>query len=567
LTDAVSADPVSERALILAPAGRDAAVALGMLAEAGMDGAACADVGALVERLEEGAGLAICTEEALMRADVYRLSQWIRAQGEWSDMPFVLLTRRGGLERNPAAGRLLELLGNVTFLERPFHPTTLVSLAQSALRARRRQYDARARLISLEQSEDQLRQANETLEARVEQRTREHERAMAQLHEAQKLETLGQLTGGVAHDFNNLLTPVIGNLDMLRRRVPEEDSRAQRLIDGGLQAASRAATLVQRLLAFARRQDLQPRPVAIGGLLEGMSDMLARSLGPTIDVRVSIEPGMPAARVDPNQLELALLNLAINARDAMPDGGPLRIEAAAVDRPAAGTLAEGKYIRIAVIDRGVGMESETLARAVEPFFSTKGVGKGTGLGLSMVHGLAAQLGGMLTLTSDPGQGTTAEILLPTTTEIPGETDHDEVNLQVAVGHATILLVDDEELVREGTAEMLRDIGYHLLTAASGGEALSLLRGDDGIDLVISDYLMPGMNGVDLIQRARAIAPEVPALLITGYSNIASGPGADLPRLAKPFRQVDLAARVAELLGQRSAQGSDVVPIRGRRNQP
>jgi signal transduction histidine kinase len=567
LTDAVSADPVSERALILAPAGRDAAVALGMLGEAGMSGAACGDVAALVEGLEQGAGFVICTEEGLMRADLYRLSQWIRAQGEWSDMPFVLLTRRGGLERNPAAGRLLELLGNVTFLERPFHPTTLVSLAQSALRARRRQYDARARLISLEQSEDQLRQANETLEARVEQRTREHERAMAQLHEAQKLETLGQLTGGVAHDFNNLLTPVIGNLDMLRRRVPEEDSRAQRLIDGGLQAASRAATLVQRLLAFARRQDLQPRPVAIGGLLEGMSDMLARSLGPTIDVRVSIEPGMPAARVDPNQLELALLNLAINARDAMPDGGPLRIEAAAVDRPAAGTLAEGKYIRIAVIDRGVGMESETLARAVEPFFSTKGVGKGTGLGLSMVHGLAAQLGGMLTLTSDPGRGTTAEILLPTTTEIPGETDHDEVNLQVAVGHATILLVDDEELVREGTAEMLRDIGYHLFTAASGGEALSLLRGDNGIDLVISDYLMPGMNGVDLIQRARAIAPEVPALLITGYSNIASGPGADLPRLAKPFRQVDLAARVAELLGQRSAQGSDVVPIRGRRNQP
>jgi len=567
LTDPVSGNPVSERALILAPAGRDAAVALGMLAEARIAGTDCADVAALVEGLKQGAGLAICTEEALMRADVYGLSLWIRGQEEWSDMPFVLLTRRDGLERNPAAGRLLELLGNVTFLERPFHPTTLVSLAQSALRARRRQYEARARLISLQQSEESLRLINETLEARVEERTREHERAMAQLHEAQKLETLGQLTGGVAHDFNNLLTPVIGNLDMLRRRVPEADSRAQRLIDGGLQAASRAATLVQRLLAFARRQDLQPRPVAIGSLLEGMSDMLARSLGPTIDVRIAVEPGMPAARVDPNQLELALLNLAINARDAMPDGGPLRIEASAVDRPAAGTLAGGRYIRIAVIDGGIGMTPDTLARAVEPFFSTKGVGKGTGLGLSMVHGLAAQLGGMLTLTSAPGQGTTAEILLPTTSEAPGEVDHDGVDLQVAVGRATILLVDDEELVREGTAEMLRDIGYQILTAASGGEALSLLRGDNGIDLIISDYLMPGMNGVDLIQRARSIAPDVPALLITGYSNIASGPGADLPRLAKPFRQVDLAARVADLLGQRSGQGSDVVPIRGRRNQP
>lgn len=569
MTDPASADPVSERALILAPAGRDATVALGMLGEAGMTGAACADVAALVAQLDKGAGLAICTEEALMRADLYALSLWIGRQEEWSDMPFVLLTRRGGLERNPDAGRLLELLGNVTFLERPFHPTTLVSLAQSALRARRRQYEARARLISLQRSEEQLRQANETLEARVEERTREHERAMAQLHEAQKLETLGQLTGGVAHDFNNLLTPVIGNLDMLRRRVPDEDSRAQRLIDGGLQAASRAATLVQRLLAFARRQDLQPRPVAIGGLLEGMSDMLARSLGPTIDVRLAIEPGMPAARVDPNQLELALLNLAINARDAMPDGGPLKIEAAAVDRAGAGQLDPGRYIRIAVIDRGTGMSPETLARAVEPFFSTKGLGKGTGLGLSMVHGLAAQLGGMLTLTSVPGEGSTAEILLPTTHEVPGETDHDGADLQVAVGRATVLLVDDEELVREGTAEMLRDVGYQLLTAASGGEALSLLRGDNGIDLIISDYLMPGMNGVDLIERARSIAPDVPALLITGYSNIASGPGANLPRLAKPFRQVDLAARVAELLRQRAGEGSDseVVPILGRRNQP
>ncbi|MDP9163412.1 MAG: response regulator, partial [Pseudomonadota bacterium] len=388
------------------------------------------------------------------------------------------------------------------------------------------------------------------------------------LRQSQKMEAVGQLTGGLAHDFNNLLTGISGSLELLGARVRQgRIDDIERYIVAAQGAAKRAAALTHRLLAFSRRQTLDPRPTDVNRLVHDMADLIRRTVGPEITLEVVGTVGLWAALVDPNQLENALLNLAINARDAMPDGGPLRIEAAAVDRPAAGTLAEGKYIRIAVIDRGVGMESETLARAVEPFFSTKGVGKGTGLGLSMVHGLAAQLGGMLTLTSDPGQGTTAEILLPTTTEIPGETDHDEVNLQVAVGHATILLVDDEELVREGTAEMLRDIGYHLLTAASGGEALSLLRGDNGIDLVISDYLMPGMNGVDLIQRARAIAPEVPALLITGYSNIASGPGADLPRLAKPFRQVDLAARVVELLGQRSAQGSDVVPIRGRRNQP
>ena len=549
-------DQLSERALILAPGGRDAGVAAAMLGEAGIAGTSCTDAHGLVDGLQAGAGFALVTEESLMRVDLHRLSHWINAQPEWSDLPFIVLTQRGGLERNPVAGRLLELLGNVTFLERPFHPTTLISVARSALRARRRQYDARARLVSLQQSDESLRQVNETLEARVDERTREHELAIAQLHEAQKLETLGPLTGGVAHDFNNLLTPVIGNLDLLRRRFPD-DPRAQRLIDGGLQAASRAATLVQRLLAFARRQDLQPRPVAIPVLLEGMSDMLARSLGPTVDVRIAVEPDLPAARVDPNQLELALLNLAINARDAMPDGGPLRIEASAVDRPFAGTLAAGCYIRIAVIDGGLGMDRDTLGRAVEPFFSTKGQGKGTGLGLSMVHGLAAQLGGMLSLTSAPGQGTTAEILLPTTTEQPGETEHDSVVLQEAVVRATILLVDDEELVRHGTADMRRDIGYEVLTAASGAEALMLLRSGCEINLLVTDYLMPGMNGVDLVQAAGSVVPGLPALLITGYSNIASGPGAALPRLAKPFRQVDLAARVAELLVQRAA---DVVPI-------
>ena len=557
-------DRLSERALILAPAGRDAGVALAMLGEAKITGTACNDASGLVDGLEAGAGFALVTEEALMRVELHRLSDWINAQSEWSDLPFIVLTQRGGLKRNPAAGRLLELLGNVTFLERPFHPTTLISVARSALRARRRQYEARARLVSLQHSEESLRQVNETLEARVDERTREHERAMAQLHEAQKLETLGQLTGGVAHDFNNLLTPVIGNLDLLRRRFPD-DPRAQRLIDGGLLAASRAATLVQRLLAFARRQDLQPRPVAIPALLEGMSDMLARSLGPTINVQIAFTSDLPAARVDPNQLELALLNLAINARDAMPDGGPLRIEASEVDRPGVDALSAGHYIRIAVIDGGLGMDRDTLARAVEPFFSTKGQGKGTGLGLSMVHGLAAQLGGMLSLTSAPGQGTTAEILLPTTTEQPGETEHDSVVLQEAVVRATILLVDDEELVRNGTADMLRDIGYEVLTAASGAEALMLLRSGCEINLLVTDYLMPGMNGVDLVQAAGGVVPGLPALLITGYSNIASGPGAALPRLAKPFRQVDLAARVAELLVQRDA---DVVPIgTAKRNQP
>jgi signal transduction histidine kinase len=318
----------SEEVLILAPLGRDATIAAGIFSEAGLASQRCGTIVDLVASLVSGAGFVVATEEGLLNGDLMPLKAWVDAQPEWSDLPFILLTHRGGgVERNPQAARLLELLGNVSFVERPFHPTTLVSMAQSALRARRRQYEARLRLQSLQQSQDLLRTANQTLEERVEERTREIEVAMAQLHEAHKLETLGQLTGGIAHDFNNLLTPVIGNLDLLHRRLPKDDAKLQRLVDNGLQAASRAATLVQRLLAFARRQDLQARPVCITGLLDGMTDLLKRSLGPTIEVSIDIEPGLPAARVDPNQLELALLNLSINARDAMPNGGPLTIKA------------------------------------------------------------------------------------------------------------------------------------------------------------------------------------------------------------------------------------------------
>jgi nitrogen-specific signal transduction histidine kinase/CheY-like chemotaxis protein len=402
----------------------------------------------------------------------------------------------------------------------------------------------------LQESEERLRTANETLEARVEERTREAELALAKLHEAQKLETLGQLTGGVAHDFNNLLTPIIGNLDLLRRRIPAGD-RSQRMIDASLQAASRAATLVQRLLAFARRQDLRPRSVDIGSLLEGMTDLIRRSLDPSIDVQIRHAPDLPPARVDPNQLELAILNLAINARDAMPRGGVLQIlaEARSVDQP--GRIAPGDYVRISVIDEGTGMDPAVLGRAIEPFFSTKGVGKGTGLGLSMVHGLAAQLGGMLDLRSSPGQGTTAQIWLPVATEPATVDDVDRGPVMAAARRATILLVDDEELVRGGTADMLSEIGYDVIEATSGADALRLVRDGLAPDLMITDYLMPGMNGVELIQAVRALAPDVRVMLITGSSTIAEGPGASVPRLAKPFRHADLAQFVAELLGAES----------------
>jgi CheY-like chemotaxis protein len=296
-------------------------------------------------------------------------------------------------------------------------------------------------------------------------------------------------------------------------------------------------------------------------LLEGMKDLIRRSLDPAIEVEISHAADLPPARVDPSQLELAVLNLAINARDAMPRGGKLSINADAASASSAGELRPGDYVRITVRDIGVGMDEQTLARAIEPFFSTKGVGKGTGLGLSMVHGLAAQLGGMLNLTSSLGAGTVAEIWLPQASQAAAAEDLESQSVRRAPREATILLVDDEELVRMGTAEMLTDLSSTVIEANSAAEALRLLRSGETPDVMITDYLMPGMNGADLIEIARPLAPSMKLLLITGYSSVAQGPAASVPRLAKPFRQADLARSVADLLTRESEGG--VIQFRTR----
>jgi signal transduction histidine kinase len=385
--------------------------------------------------------------------------------------------------------------------------------------------------------------------------------ADAQLAQAQKMDAIGQLTGGVAHDFNNLLTPIVGSLDLVRRRH-KDDERTQRMVGGAMQAAERAATLTQRLLAFARRQALQPKAVDVGALIVGLVDLIRRSLGPTIKVVIESADDLPSARVDPNQLELALLNLAINARDAMPGGGQLTITVggATVDERNAIGLSAGRYVRILASDTGIGMDKATLARATEPFFSTKGVGKGTGLGLSMIHGLAAQSGGTLTLASEPGRGTRVELWLPATQEQPAEVADPHNEPVTARRAAKILLVDDEDIVRFATADMLRDIGYQVIEAASGSQALAAIRGGVDVDLLVTDYLMPGITGAALITELRATGHSLPALLITGYAATGADVPGDVPRLAKPFRQVDLAARVDALLHQppRSAKTLRVV---------
>lgn len=670
--------------LIHAPLGRDAQIAAALLKEAGLPSRIAHTLDALVADLNDNIAFAVMTEEALRSADLRPLSVWLQTQASWSDLPIIILTARGGgPERNPAAARLSDVLGNVSFIERPFHATTFISVARSAMRARRRQYEASARMEAMDEgerrlqnalqagrlgaweldlktyvltssptcrgifgrgihdsftyqdllqtihpddvgrmkqamrttietgsdytiayrtvwpdgsihgaevraqlhrdragrplklvgvsseiterlrAEEQQRHLNEMLEARVTERTREleeahslvlaevghRERAEEQLRQAQKMEAIGQLTGGVAHDFNNLLMAVLGNLELLRKHVAG-DAKATRLIDGALQGAKRGASLTQRLLAFARRQDLQVGPVNLAKLVNEMKDLLQRSVGSRIAVEVHAPEHLPQVSADANQVELALLNLVVNARDAMPNGGTIRIELDEAEQPAQpDPLAPGRYVVLSVIDQGHGMDPETLQKAIEPFFSTKELGKGTGLGLSMVHGLALQLNGWLKLQSMPNMGTTADLWIPVSTA--GVAEHEQAALvgdsQHHAGPKRILLVDDDVLIAMSSADMLSDLGHDVVEAHSGKEALALIDGGSIFDLLITDYSMPGMTGAELAKAVRERLPDLPILLASGYADLPSGVELDAARLAKPYSQDQLAQMLSKIL--------------------
>jgi PAS domain S-box-containing protein len=396
-------------------------------------------------------------------------------------------------------------------------------------------------------AEEQLLEFNAMLEERIAKAVAEREEVQAALRQSQKMEAMGQLTGGVAHDFNNLLTPIVGTLDLLQRRGVGGE-REQRLISGAMQSADRAKTLVQRLLAFARRQPLQAVPVDVAKLVNDMGALVASTTGPQIKVVVDAPDDLPAAIADLNQLEMALLNLSVNARDAMLEGGTMRISASTelVGKGHRSTLPTGEYLCLSVTDTGIGMDAATLARAVEPFFSTKGVGKGTGLGLSMVHGLASQLNGALTIQSSPGLGTNVELWLPRSMTVLGEALSMVEAAEPRSARGVALLVDDEELVRASTSYMLAELGYRVIEAASGEEAMQLMNSVESFDLLITDHLMPGITGTDLARAVRTSRPGTAVLLVSGYAEL-DGLDPNLPRLTKPFRKSELAASLA-LLG-------------------
>src|SRR5438876_3078677 len=380
------------------------------------------------------------------------------------------------------------------------------------------------------------------------------ERTRDALAISQKMETVGQLTGGVAHDFNNILAVILGSLELAKKRLQPEDPRIHRLLDNAIQGALRGASLTQRMLAFARKQDLKPVVVDVRELVRGMTALLKFDAGVRIETPFPME--LPKVKVDANQLELAVLNLAVNASDAMPTGGVITI--AAREEQSAEEVETKRYVALSVTDSGCGMDDETLKHAQEPFFTTKGVGKGTGLGLSMVHGLAEQSGGRLVLKSRLGEGTTAEIWLPIAEQPAAAVKQDSsISIPRISRPLSVLVVDDDMLVLENTAAMLEDLGHTVVEARSGEEALSLLRRTRTVDLVVTDYAMPGMTGLQLADAVAADRPGTVILLSTGYAELPSDARSSLPRLSKPFDQAALARAIEAAMGEQEPAGSIV----------
>ena len=685
---------LSAPVLVLAPSGRDAAVIGGLLAQVGIGCRSCEDVTALVQCLdapETGAGL--IAQEALL-GDTTVLRRWIAEQPPWSDFPFVLLTFRDHTVRPDThqPTRLAAALGNVTVLERPLHPVSLISAVGAALRARHRQretadllaerdrhaaalraseakfraivdgmpqpiwsagadgkpdfFNARWREVTgatppvrkgqsapsgepfawdhllhpddfdrtvtewraavhtgvsfrsefrlhtadgtwrwfsgralpvhddlsgeivrwfgsctdidnAVRAREALTRGTEELERLVSERTAslqkemlEREKAEAALAQAQKMEAVGQLTGGVAHDFNNLLTAVLGSLQMISKRT--DDAELRRFADNARRAAERGARLTQQLLAFSRRQRLTPEPVDVPRLVAEIRDLLTRAVGATVTLETQLAEGLPAAFVDPTQMELVLLNLAINARDAMPEGGVLTIagfEVQSVPLELAEDLGAGGYVAIAVTDTGGGMSPQIQERAFEPFFTTKEQGKGTGLGLSQVYGFVRQSGGAVKLRSAVGQGTTVTLYLPRAEAEPAVESMEGAEPPAPVRHASILVVDDDDDVRDLVVAMLEELGYRVTAAENGRTALDLLSKDSLYDLLLADVVMPGLSGVDVVHAARELGRVPRVLYATGYADLGtyrSGlEGEDMIR--KPYRMADLAARVDRAL--------------------
>ncbi|MGJ5140895.1 response regulator [Bradyrhizobium oligotrophicum] len=541
------------RVLVFAPIGRDGPASAELLRSARIETTVCSDLAHLLHEMSAGVGAVFVAEEGLFAEDTAPLTQWVERQPAWSDLPFIVLTSHRE-QRAVVTWRrhLVGALRNVSLLERPIQPITLTSAVQSALRARRRQYQIRALIQAREQAAQQLEQlvvertralaeSNEHLRIEMAERARVEET----LRQAQKIEAIGRLTGGVAHDFNNLLMVISGGLDMLDRQ--SDPARRRRLMDGMIQAAQRGASLTRQLLAFSRRQELRPEPVDIARQIDGMRELLDRSLRGDVHVEFDFPDALWPVEVDPGELELVVLNLAVNARDAMPAGGTILVRAENLRNLQDDELA-GDYVRLSVIDTGTGMTDDVRMRVFEPFFTTKDVGKGSGLGLAQVYGFVTQSRGTVRIDSEVGKGTTIALYLPRSAQAASRQQHHLLDLQRPRARAhdegRVLLVEDDDEVAALVGEMLRQLGYEVTRASSAAAALGALADGRTVDLVFSDVMMPGgMNGVELAREIQKRRGDMPILLTSGYSGAAvhAAKEAGVRILSKPYRIDELAA--------------------------
>ena len=543
---------LTQEVLIFAPTGRDAMSAAGLLQRAGIATHICEDFDALLAGIERGAGIAFVAEEGLFGQPLDQLAALIRAQPAWSDLPFVMLTSRHDQPRVATWRKeQIERLGNVSLIERPVQPITLVSVMRAALRARKRQYEIRALLhardaaaMQLESLVEMRTEQLQTVNTQLRDEMTERARVEETLRHSQKLEAVGQLTGGVAHDFNNLLMVITAGLDMLE--LHDDPQRREKLVRAMQQAAQRGAGLTRQLLAFSRNRALQPETVDLPKLIGNMSELLDRSLRGDIKVVIELGPDLWPIVADPGELELVILNLAVNARDAMDGSGVITITGRNVRETIDGV--EGDFVRLAVRDTGSGMSDAIKARVFEPFFTTKDIGKGSGLGLAQVYGFAKQSGGAVNIDSVVGQGTRIVLLLPRSHEIATHGGSDaRLSVDIAPGpERCVLLVEDDVEVAALVEEMLRGIGYDVVHATNATAALGALANDRRIDLVVSDIMMPGgTNGIALAKQIRTRRPALPVLLTSGFSEAMRGEAEALGIhiLRKPYGLKELRAAV------------------------
>lgn len=550
-----------ERILVLTPTGRDASATCTVLGKAGFAAEAC-ELSGVVSELESGVGVVLIAEEALLGQDVEPLMAWIAGQPPWSDLLFLMLTSdREAPSIVTAREQLMAGLQNVSLVERPVQPITLLSGVRSALRARRHQYQVRAYLSERQEAEGKLERlvaertralagSNEQLIAEMTERARAEEA----LRQSQKLEAIGQLTGGVAHDFNNLLTVISSSVDFLRRPdLPEQ--RRKRYIEAIRETTDRAAVLTSQLLAFARRQPLKAEVFDAVVAVPRTIEMLRTIVGSRIDVRLDLADKACLMHADKSQFETALVNMAVNARDAMNGQGQLTIavkESTEIPAVRSHPGRTGAFVTVAVSDTGAGITPDRISQVFEPFYTTKEVGKGTGLGLSQVYGFAKQSGGDVVVESTLGQGTTFTLYLRRVETEPAATHEPTTRESDDAGPASgrILIVEDNTQIGDFAVQLLVDFGYTTTLAVEAQSALALIEADPtAFDLVFSDVIMPGtLTGVDLAVEIRRRWPELPVVLTTGYSNVLVEGGTEgFDVLHKPYSMETLSKLIRAVL--------------------